>query len=95
MSLLWTGSGHEAVRWYRKAAEQGDIGAQNNLGYKYLDGKGVSQDYVKAYKWLYLASETGNTHASKNRDGIAKIMTPDQLSEVKGVIRKWKLQKGK
>ena len=85
----------KAIYWYRKAAEQGDIGAQNNLGWSYVEGKGVQYDLVIAYKWLYLAAETGNTHAGKNRDGIAKIMTPDQISEAKKLVQEWKLQKGK
>ncbi len=31
----------EAARWYRKAAEQGDAGAQHNLGLLYAKGVGV------------------------------------------------------
>ena len=33
----------EAVKWYRKAAEQGHAEAQNNLGVMYLNGRGVPQ----------------------------------------------------
>jgi TPR repeat protein len=33
-----------AVRWYRKAAEQGDAEAQNSLGARYDSGQGVVQD---------------------------------------------------
>tara|TARA_B100001971_G_C17841515_1_gene358830 strand:- start:16 stop:264 length:249 start_codon:yes stop_codon:yes gene_type:complete len=38
-----------AVRWYTKAAEQGDENAQVNLGLMYDDGTGVPQDKVHAY----------------------------------------------
>ena len=31
----------EAVRWYRRAAEQGSAQAQNNLGIMYDEGRGV------------------------------------------------------
>ena len=34
----------EAVRWYRKAAEQGHARAQCNLGYCYANGQGVTKD---------------------------------------------------
>ena len=34
----------EAVKWYRKAAEQGDKDAQHNLGVCYEYGEGVEQD---------------------------------------------------
>ena len=40
----------EAVAWYRKAAEQGDAGAQNNLGFMYDQGKGVKQDFGEAVR---------------------------------------------
>jgi TPR repeat protein len=32
----------EAVKWFEKAAEQGHVGAQNDLGVMYLEGKGVT-----------------------------------------------------
>ena len=34
----------EAVKWFRKAAEQGDASAQNDLGVMYQNGRGVPQD---------------------------------------------------
>jgi TPR repeat protein len=34
----------EAVKWYRRAAEQGDADAQSNLEYMYNNGYGVPQD---------------------------------------------------
>ena len=33
----------EAVKWYRKAAEQGDASAQYNLGVMYANGWGRSR----------------------------------------------------
>jgi DNA polymerase III epsilon subunit-like protein len=56
----------EAVKWYRKAAEQGNARAQNNLGMCYEYGKGVEQDYVKAVKWYHKAAERGNASAQFN-----------------------------
>ncbi len=34
-----------AVKWYRKAAAQGVVEAQHNLGVMYDRGQGVPQDY--------------------------------------------------
>ena len=34
----------EAVKWYRKAAEQNHAEAQYNLGWIYYEGKGVSDE---------------------------------------------------
>ena len=53
----------EAVKWYRKAAEQGDADAQSNLGYMYYKGQGVPQDYAEAVKWIRKAAEQGHADA--------------------------------
>ncbi|POR97032.1 tetratricopeptide repeat protein, partial [Haemophilus influenzae] len=50
----------EAVKWYRKAAEQGHADAQLNLGYMYEKGRGVKQDDFEAVKWYRQAAEQGN-----------------------------------
>jgi TPR repeat protein len=47
----------EAVKWYRKAAEQGVVDGQYNLGWMYDKGKGVVQDYKEAVKWYRKAAE--------------------------------------
>ena len=49
----------EAVKWYRKAAEQGNIYAQNNLGSCYYYGNGVLQDYEEAVKWYQESARQG------------------------------------
>ena len=56
----------EAEKWYRKAAEQGDASAQNNLGLMYHEGQGVPQDYIEAIKWYRKAAEQGHAHAQCN-----------------------------
>lgn len=38
----------EAAKWYRKAAEQGNVNAQCMLGYIYCESQGVPQDYNEA-----------------------------------------------
>jgi TPR repeat protein len=56
----------EAVKWYTKAAEQGDAGAQNNLGQCYRRGQGVPQDYKEALMWLTMAAEQGLAESQNN-----------------------------
>jgi len=56
----------EAVKWYRKAAEQGYADAQSNLGWMYGNGKGVKQDDAEAVKWFRKAAEQGNSRAQHN-----------------------------
>ncbi len=85
----------EAAKWARKAAEQGDAGAQNNLGGMYSMGQGVPQDYVQALMWLNLAASRfppgeGRDKVAKNRDFVAKRMTPAQISEAQKLAREWR-----
>ena len=56
----------EAVKWYRKAAEQGHADAQFDLGYCYKEGEGVTQDYSEAVKWYRKAAEQGHATAQNN-----------------------------
>jgi len=48
------------VEFYRKAAEQGDVSAQFNLGFLYAKGQDVPQDYAKAAAWFGKAAEQGD-----------------------------------
>jgi TPR repeat protein len=52
----------EAVRWYRKAAEQGYVDAQNDLGLCYLNGEGVTGDDA-AVRWFRTAADQGHAAA--------------------------------
>lgn len=45
----------EAAKWYLKAAEQGHKIAQLKTGRMYLEGRGVQQDYIEAWAWLFMA----------------------------------------
>ena len=53
----------EALKWYRKAAEQGHALAQFILGDIMYYGKGVPKDYTEALKWCRKAAEQGNAPA--------------------------------
>ena len=85
----------EAVKWYRKAAEQGVADAQYNLGSMYYDGQGVTQDYVQTHMWLNVAASSfppgkDRDKALKERDRVAKKMTPAQISEAQKLAREWR-----
>jgi len=84
-----------ALREWRPLAEQGDASAQSFLGIMYVEGLGVPQDYSKAHMWFNLAASRfppGVEHdiAVKNRDNVAKRMTPAQISEAQNLAREWK-----
>jgi TonB family protein len=56
----------EAVRWYRKAAELGEMRAMTNLGVMLATGSGVAKDEVEAVRWFRKAAEAGNALGMKN-----------------------------
>jgi TPR repeat protein len=49
----------EAVKWHRKAAEQGLADSHYELGALYATGLGVSRDYKEAVYWYRKAAEQG------------------------------------
>jgi len=57
---------NEAVRWYRKAANQGDAIAQYNYGAMYDNGEGVAQDYTEAAQWYRKAADQDHANAQCN-----------------------------
>lgn len=50
----------EAVRWFRKSAEQGHPRGQDNLGYMLLSGRGVAKDEKAAVRWFERSAAQGN-----------------------------------
>ena len=60
------GNHAKAFQWFKKAAEQGIVPAQFNLGLMYLKGEGVLQDYKQAFKWYTKAAEQGHALAQFN-----------------------------
>ena len=58
------------MKWYHKAAEQGEANAQYNLGVMYDKGQGVPQDYREAVKWYHKAAEQGDASAQSTLGGM-------------------------
>jgi uncharacterized protein len=79
-----------AVEWFRKAADQGHALAQYNLGRMYFEGLGVPQDFVRAHMWFNLSAAQGEQSALRDRDKVARRMTPAQLAEAQKLAREWK-----
>jgi hypothetical protein len=85
----------EAARWYQLAAEHGLAEAQYNLGIAYATGAGIPQDNVLAHMWFNLAA-AGMTasiprdRAIRNRDVVARKMSPDAIARAQGLARNWR-----
>ena len=65
----------EAVKWYAKSAEQGDLDAQYNLALCYRYGRGVVKNDQEAFRWMTRVAQAGDPVGQYNlgvsyRDGI-------------------------
>jgi tetratricopeptide (TPR) repeat protein len=67
----------EGARWSAKAAEQGDVELQNNLGQRYLKGR----DFDEAAKWLLKAARQGHAVA-QNSLGACRLAAGDNVEAV-------------
>ena len=52
-----------AVKWFTKSAEKGNVMAQLYLGDCYHNGEGVNRDEKEAAKWYTKSAEKGNAKA--------------------------------
>jgi TPR repeat protein len=86
----------EAMKWYRRAANQGYADAQSNLGELYFAGRGAPQSYVQAYLWFSLAAANPASEkktrddAVHSRDLVAGKMTTVQIAEARRLASEWK-----
>jgi TPR repeat protein len=76
----WAGPTDAAAArdWYRRAAEQGQAGAQANLGGMFLDGKGGAVDVAEGLRWLEAAAAQDHAGALQRlawvyTDGLADV----------------------
>lgn len=83
------GDHKRALIEYQKAVEAGDERAFGRLGAMYLYGLGTEKDYLKAYVWFALASETGDTNANRFRDAAASQLTAAQLHQAESLISEY------
>ncbi len=81
----------KALKWYKKAAKQGDAYAQNNLAEIYLIGKkGVNKNYKAAAYWYRRAAKQGHNTANNRlkmmyRDGIS---SPSNYNEEEKEVKR-------
>lgn len=83
--MYYTGHGvpqnyRTAYRLYPKAAAQGDAVAQAMLGTFYIKGEGLLQDTLQGYIWSLVAAAQGNSDGAKNRDDLAKSLSPEDIA---------------
>ena len=59
LSAYSAGSFSDAANHFKQAADQGNAGAQYNLGLMYNDGQGVTKNRKEAARWFQKAAERG------------------------------------
>src|SRR5208337_1323703 len=95
IAALQRGDYTMAMHLIRPLAEQGNTGAQTDLGVIYDSGLGVPQDYAQAHMWFSLAASRApdaavRGQAVKARDAVAAKMTPAQIAEAQRLASEWK-----
>ena len=85
----------EAAKWWQLAADGGIAIAQLNLSVMLANGDGAPQDHVKAHMYANLAAASlppGDDHdtAVKNRDIVAKLMSPTEVARAQQLAREWR-----
>jgi TPR repeat protein len=78
---------NEAVKWYRKAAEQGYSIAQYALGLSYENGFGVEKDLGEALKWISESAEQGFAYAQLDLGG--RCLTGKDIEEDPDEAARW------
>lgn len=80
----------DALVWLRRAANQGHVLAQRDLGIRYELGQGVGQDIPEAFFWYSLASQRDSGRATLRRNALLRELTAEQLDTVTRRIRLWR-----
>ena len=83
----------KAAPWFRKAAEQGNTDAQQELGTLCQFGFGVPRSYSEAYFWFYLSAQgkKGIDHVDEDWlvHAVAQKLTPLELSQARERVAEW------
>ena len=84
----------KAAELYQKAADQGHVRAEFNLGFLYQTGQGLPLDRVLSYAWATLAIKNGGSIPtlplpSKFREVIKKDMTAGAIRDAEILASQW------
>ncbi len=77
----------KAMEWYKKAAALGNGAALVNIGQMYFFGKGGKKNKIKAYAWYTVAANRGMRKGIRNRDIVARSLTPFDMNHAEREYR--------
>jgi TPR repeat protein len=82
----------QGMSWFRKAAEQGNVQAQFNMGLEYMRMRGSPRTRLSACFWLMLAKAHGVNAAELL--GFAQMLenqlSDDERADALAEVRNWK-----
>lgn len=82
----------EAVKWYRRAAEQELALAQYNLGVMYAKGEGVPRNDQEAYVWFSLVAVSDSSSEKQLRDAIGqKLSSAERAAAQEKAAQLWEM----
>lgn len=70
---------NDVIKFWKAAATQGNVIAQNSLGEIYYTGFGVEKNYDKAFKLIEKSAKQGNVYAQCNLGSMYKYVYKDYL----------------
>lgn len=76
----------QAIMWYRKAALQGHLRAQANLGRAIGTNNSDYQKQAEALAWLSIAAQKGDVTAEKNLQDVEPIMTSKMIQKINAEV---------
>jgi len=85
-------SNDKAAYWFKEAAIQGHLQAQQAYGLLLAQGTGVPQDYVLAYAWMNMPAEAGDDQAIKNKARLITLMGPEDTQKAIKLAEQFKIK---
>ncbi|MGB8013828.1 MAG: GAF domain-containing protein [Terriglobales bacterium] len=80
----------QAVQWFERAAQQGNVAAQGALGAYYWRGwRGVPHNLSKAYFWSAIAVAQGDEISKSRLEGLSSQMTRAQITAARQEAEAW------
>ena len=76
------------LKWYTRAAKQGYVSAQNNLGWLYSKTTTQFHSETKAYMWWFIAAQNGSQKALENMVRMETRLAPDNISKAQNMAKK-------
>jgi TPR repeat protein len=76
------------LKWCTRAAKQGYMSAQNNLGWLYSKSTIQFHNETKAYMWWFIAAQNGSRKALENMVRMETRLASDTISKAQNMAEK-------